>query len=241
MEIQAFAAHVAGAAQAVPTRVLVVGAPDDESGMSDGLEARGYAVRRAAIDALPGGWADVIVLLADDSRWSDILGLCCANRGYDGPPLLILQTSPDADGAIQALEAGADDCLPPPHNPREVVARVRALIRRRSLRRTRTATQIQVEGVSFDLDRRRAESAMGRVDLTEHQTKLLAVLMARPGEVVNRQILLDAILGPDGEAFDRAVDVQICRLKKRLARISSAELIGAYRGVGYRINVQCPV
>lgn len=241
MEIQAFATRIAEPAQAAPTRVLVVGASGDDCAMSDGLEARGYDVRHAALDALPGGWADAIVLMANDNSWDDVLALCRANRGYDGPPLLILQGRTEADVAIEALEAGADDCLPPPHNPREVVARVRALVRRRSLRRSRAATQIQVEGVSFDLDRRRAESASGRVDLTEHQARLLTALMARPGEVVNRQILLDAILGPNGEAFDRAVDVQICRLKKRLARISSADLIGAYRGVGYRINVQCPV
>jgi DNA-binding response OmpR family regulator len=240
MEMQALAAQVAEVSHAAATRVLIVGGPDDDCGLSDRMEERGYDVRRAAIEALPGGWADAIVLMANDLDEDDVLRFCAANRGYDGPPLLILQAGADADFAIAALEAGADDCLPPPHNPREVAARVRALTRRRAMRRNRCAAKIKVEGVSFDLNRRRAESASGRVDLTEHQARLLTVLMARPGEVVNRQVLLDAILGPNGEAFDRAVDVQICRLKKRLARISSAELIGAYRGVGYRINVQCP-
>lgn len=236
--MQTLTAFAAETAPLATGRVLVVGDAGRSCGASDGLQSRGYHVRRGGLGALPGEWADAVIVMTRGLDACDVLELCRSNRARVGPPLLILHDEPDCDFAIAALEAGADDCLLPPHNPREVVARVRALMRRRSQPASRAQTEVRVDGVSFDLMRRRAETVSGHVDLTENQARLLAVLMARPGQVVNRQELLDAILGPDGDAYDRAVDVQICRLKKRLAQISAAELIGSYRGVGYRMNIQ---
>lgn len=221
------------------TRVLVVGEMTSACPGSDELVTRGYELRRVRLAAVRrDGWADVVVLSGYGADPREALEFCRRNRAWGGPPLIVLHAHRDFDRSIEALEAGADDSLVAPHNPREVVARVRALLRRRSLQRTRPATQVRLEGLSLDLLQRRAETSKGHVDLTENQARLLAALLAKPGQVVDRQTLLDAILGPNGEAFDRAVDVQVCRLKKKLARISPNELIGAYRGVGYRINVR---
>ena len=76
------------------------------------------------------------------------------------------------------------------------------------------------------------------VEITPLQHRLLSALLARAGEVVSREHLLTQVLGEDSDSFDRAIDVHVSRLKKRLAQVSEAELITAYRGVGYRLGVR---
>jgi two-component system OmpR family response regulator len=137
------------------------------------------------------------------------------------------------------LEAGADDCLLAPHNPREVLARVRALLRRRDRSRAPSARTHRVfDGHLLDAMKLIVRAPDGReVEITPLQQRLLSALLARPGEVVSREHLLAQVLGADTDSFDRAIDVHVSRLKKRLARVSEAELITAYRGVGYRLDV----
>jgi two-component system OmpR family response regulator len=91
----------------------------------------------------------------------------------------------------------------------------------------------------FDAIHRRIEAPDGRaVELTQGQHRLLAALLARPGEVVSREELLGAVLGEETDSFDRAIDVHVSRLKKRLAQVIDADLIKSYRGVGYRMDVR---
>jgi two-component system OmpR family response regulator len=73
--------------------------------------------------------------------------------------------------------------------------------------------------------------------ITPAQHRLLAALLARPREVVSREQLLDCVLGEETDSFDRAIDVHVSRLRKRLARVSDVDLITNYRGVGYRLEV----
>ena len=143
---------------------------------------------------------------------------------------------------MRILEAGADDCLLAPHNPREVVARVRALIRRRDqgpapkARPSRLGADCLVD--PFNL---RIRAPDGReASLTPLQHRLLSALMSRPGEVLSREYLMQQVLGEETDSFDRAIDVHVSRLKKRLAQVSDAELITSYRGVGYRLDAPAP-
>ena len=164
---------------------------------------------------------------------------CGELSALGGPPILVLHPGDHPHDAAHMLEAGADDCLLAPQNPREVLARVRALIRRRDRsRRPQSGPRELADGCLLDGRRLVVRASDGRqVGLTPLQHRLLSALMARPGEVVSREHLLAHVLGENTDSFDRAIDVHVSRLKKRLAQVCEAELITAYRGVGYRLDL----
>jgi DNA-binding response OmpR family regulator len=205
------------------------------------LEPRGYELSRVARLPLSIGARDfdLVLFSLPPAADAEVLQHCEHLGLLQGPAVMVLQHAPDADFAVRVLEAGADDCLAPPHNPREVVARVRALLRRRAQNAGRYGGRHCVfDGYELDVVRMQVRSPDGReVELTQTQVRLLRTLLARPGEVVSREHLLAQVLGEETASFDRAIDVHVHRLKKRLAEVSDTELISAYRGVGYRLDV----
>jgi two-component system OmpR family response regulator len=222
-------------------RLLVVGGPDlARCRVAGQLGPRGYEIERvpeigANLDVKS---FDVVVFALPAAKADAVVAWCAVLHGPAAPSLLVLHAANDAGSAIRVLDAGADDCLLAPHNLREVEARVRALLRRRDRRMRPGRRHLVFDGLRLDAERRRVESRDGSaVVLTESQHRLLAALLARPREVVSREELIATVLGQESDAFDRAIDVHVSRLKKRLAQISDLELITAYRGVGYRIEV----
>jgi len=206
------------------------------------LERRGYALQRVL--ELPAGLAptsaDVIILALPRGQDDRVIQHCADLRRLAWPAVIVLHQGADSEFVVRALEAGADDCLPSPHGPREVVARVTALLRRRARDARRYGGRHCVfDGHELDALTRIVRAPDGRqVEITELQHRLLSALLARPGEVVDREELLEHVLGEETESFDRAIDVHVSRLKKRLATVSDADLISCYRGVGYRLDVQ---
>jgi DNA-binding response OmpR family regulator len=234
---QAMALH------ARPTRLLVIGAGEPHGRRTTGLlEPRGYEVERVRTLAEAGDLLgfEVVVFKPRPSEAEAIVELCRELRTEAASPaVVVLNPDEDAGLAIRLLEAGADDCLPAPHNPHEVLARIRALVRRRERNRGRyCGRHVVFNGLSLDARARRVDAPDGRfVELTDSQYRLLCALLSRPGRVVTREELLDEVLGEETDSFDRAIDVHVSRLKKRLAQVTEAELINCYRGVGYRIEV----
>ena len=170
----------------------------------------------------------------------DGLSLCRRVRATSGLPLMILSARSDDVDRIVGLEIGADDYLPKPFNPRELVARVRAL-----LRRARGGGEVAViapggaryafEGWQWDVDARRlaAPGAMA-IELTGGEHDLLLCLVQRPQRVLSREQLLDWTRGRDAAPFDRTIDVQMGRLRRKLAAHPTGEaLIKTVRGGGY--------
>ena len=224
------------------TRLLVVGGRKAGQCRTTGqLEPRGYELQRVPGLPLPTPLEDVdVVIFALPASEADRVAEACAQlRLLAGPLTIVLARSADANEAARMLEDGADDCLLMPHNPREVLARVRALLRRRDRNRAPMAgTRRVFDGHLLDAMNLIVRAPDGReVAITPLQHRLLAALLARPGEVVSREHLLAQVLGEDSDSFDRAIDVHVSRLKKRLASISEIDLISAYRGVGYRLDV----
>lgn len=178
---------------------------------------------------------DVVIVapsMADPARVADQLATV---RTAGAPAVLVLLADAHPDAAVRLLEAGADDCLRPPHNPREVAARVRALLRARA----RTARAGLGAGWSlgphrFDELGQAVHAPDGRaVRLTARQARLLGALARRPGEVVSREQLLEEIFGGDFDGYDRTVDVTVSRLRRRLSAIGAEGMIRSYRGIGY--------
>jgi two-component system OmpR family response regulator len=178
------------------------------------------------------------------------LQLCAQLRaqGIPGPsgtsatrtPIIMLTAAGEDTDRIVGLEMGADDYLPKPFNPRELLARIRAVLRRsedagRPLTESDRGAVLQFEGWQLDLGARRVINPEGRdVDLSAGEFDLLAVLAQRPRRVLSRDQLLDLCKGRAAQPFDRSIDVQVGRLRKKI-EVDPAEprLITTVRGGGY--------
>jgi two-component system OmpR family response regulator len=169
----------------------------------------------------------------------DGLSLCRRIRARGNLPMMIVSARSDDVDRIVGLEMGADDYLPKPFNPRELVARVRALLRRAraggSVDAPPDARRYAFEGWQWDVDSRRLVSPLGiMVELTGGEHDLLLCLVERPQRVLSRDQLLDWTRRREAAPFDRTIDVQLGRLRRKLAAHEGGEaLIKTVRGGGY--------
>lgn len=169
----------------------------------------------------------------------DGLSLCRRMRAIGDLPMLIVSARSDDVDRIIGLEIGADDYLPKPFNPRELVARVRALLRRSRSSGSRIAApgghRYSFADWSWDVDARSLVSPAGAaVELTGGEHDLLHCLVTHPQRVLSREQLLDWTRGREAAPFDRTIDVQLGRLRKKLAVHPESEaLIKTVRGGGY--------
>ena len=233
------------AAEPTQGRIIIV---DDDPGIrdvvGDFLGRHGFEVAEAADaaglqKALAAAPADVIVLdvmLPGD----DGLTICRRLAAQpDGPAVIMLSAMGEDTDRIVGLELGADDYLAKPCNPRELLARVRAVLRRRGEARAGVGLDAAVEfdGWRLDLVRRELKSPDGAVvNLSGGEFSLLRVFVEHPQKVMTRDQLLDDARGPDSDAYDRAIDVQISRLRKKLddgQAPGSGGLIRTIRNEGY--------
>ena len=226
---------------------------DDDPGIrdvvSDFLGRHGYAVETAADaremeEALERGRTDLIVLDVM-LPGEDGLAICRRLAGAEGaPPIIMLSAMGEDTDRIIGLELGADDYLPKPCNPRELLARIRAVLRRRAEPREGDPSAIgagcEFAGWRLDLVRRELRSPQGVVvNLSSGEFSLLRTFVERPQRVLSRDQLLEFARGPDSEAFDRAIDVQISRLRKKLDDGGAGQdLIRTIRNEGYMFTAK---
>ncbi len=160
-------------------------------------------------------------------------------RQKHGLPVIMLSARGEPVDRVIGLELGADDYLAKPCLPRELLARVRA-----RLRTPTTATPaepITIGGLHIDVMTRRATVDGRELELTGAEFSLLLALATRPGQVVDKAVLTREGLGREIERFDRAVDVHISRLRRKLAEAAAtAPGIDAVRGSGYQLIVAAP-
>lgn len=223
-------------------RILIV---DDDPGIreavSEFLSKHGFIVDAAADAAqmeqiLANIPVDLIVL---DIMLPGEDGLSiCRRLSDDGPPIIMLSAMGEETDRIVGLEIGADDYLPKPCNPRELLARIRAVLRRRSEPKGpdgHHGAGFEFAGWRLDLVRRELRTPQGVVvNLSSGEFSLLRALAERPQRVLTRDQLLDMARGPDTEAYDRAIDVQISRLRKKLEDgAGGQDLIRTIRNEGY--------
>lgn len=201
------------------------------------LQAQGMRVHctgTAAQGLTELGRIDPDVLLLD-LMLPDANGLDMCRRLREGGhevPVLMLTARGDPFDRVLGLELGADDYLGKPFEPRELVARVRALARRRQAASRRT--QLRFDGLTLDMLTRRAVCQGEPLALTSTEFKLLLALAVQPGLCVSRQDLSAAVQPGNYVPSDRAVDVQVARLRKKLASApGGSEWIETVRGEGY--------
>jgi two-component system, OmpR family, response regulator len=172
------------------------------------------------------------VMLPDGSG----LDICRDMRADNSqvPIILLTALKEDVDRII-GLEIGADDYLAKPFNPRELAARIRAVLRRQhgAGQMDHSAREYRFEGFKLQPGLRRVlDSGGGLLDLTSGEFDLLHVLVARSGRVLTREYLLDATNRGDGDVFDRSVDVLLSRVRRKLGDIEF-QLIRTVRNGGY--------
>ena len=205
----------------MPEHVLLI--EDDEhlsSMLSEYLGTRGYTVtaRATATDGLKllrqGGFAALVL----DIMLPDLDGfeVCRRVRAESDIPILMLTARGDEMDRIVGLELGSDDYLPKPFNPRELLARLRAILRRRGPAGMARTAPLRFGRLEIDRDAR-----VVRVDgierpLTSYQFELLCVLAMHAGRVMSREALMDHVRGEELEAFDRSIDVHIARIRAAL-------------------------
>ncbi len=197
--------------------------------------ARDGREMRAALD----DWSIDLIVLDLMLPGEDGLTLCRELRGRSAVPIIMLTAMGEETDRIVGLELGADDYVPKPFNPRELLARIKAVLRRaRERAETQAAPDGQVArfaGWSLDLARRRLESPEGAVvSLTTGEFELLVAFVDHPQRVLSRDQLLDFTRGREAAPFDRSVDIQVSRLRRKIEADSAApELIKTVRSGGY--------
>jgi DNA-binding response OmpR family regulator len=210
------------------------------------LEQSGYQVQHAA-DAMtglacianaPAGEAIDLVIL--DLMLPDLDGLevCRRIRALPAPlaqtPVLMLTAKGDAMDRIIGLEVGADDYLPKPFEPRELLARIRAVLRRSGESPADDHSTLQFGSLAIDRAARTVTVAGAACDLTSYQFDLLVALAERAGRVLTRDQIMEAVRGRELEAFDRSIDVHMGRIRAAIeADAKTPKRILTVRGVGY--------
>ena len=185
-----------------------------------------------------GSLPDLVIL---DLMLPDMDGLevCRRLRALPGPaaqvPVLMLTAKGDPMDRIIGLELGADDYLPKPFEPRELLARIRAILRRRGDGGTPAAGQsLRFGSLEIDRDARTVTVGGQVADLTSYQFDLLVTLAERAGRVLTRDQIMEAVRGRELEAFDRSIDVHMGRIRAAIeADPKSPKRILTVRGVGY--------
>ncbi len=186
--------------------------------------------------------ADLVLLdlmLPDGSGFDLIVH---ARRSSTRPAIIVLSSRDDEADRVAALEMGADDYVTKPFSPREVVARVRAVLRRAQPEASPAARSPELSGatlaLSVDEITRRAAFENHTLDLTRVEFDLLACLVAEPGRVFTRSQLIDKVWGDGFAITDRTVDSHVKGLRRKVVEAGGdPNLIETVRGVGYRIAV----
>lgn len=224
--------------------ILIV---DDESDVREmvafTLKRQGFHIITAedstsALEKLGEILPDLILL---DWMLPDISGVDLARRlkgdeRYEDIPIIMLTARVEEDDKIRGLDAGADDYITKPFSPRELGARINAVMRRTSPSHSKDI--INVSGLALDQKGHRVHAHDTEINLGPTEFKLLQFLMAHPDRVFSRTQLLDRIWGNNVYIEERTVDVHIRRLRKALEPVEYDRMIQTVRGAGYRLSAE---
>ena len=210
--------------------------------VADYLTASGYTVGhafdgQAGLERLQQALPELVIL---DLMLPDMDGLqvCQRIRALPGAagqvPVLMLTAKGDPMDRIIGLEMGADDYLPKPFEPRELLARIRAILRRKSVGLAAQSQNLQFGSLEIDRDARQVTVRGIACELTSYQFDLLVALAERAGRVLTRDQIMEAVRGRELEAFDRSIDVHMGRIRAAIEDdVKNPRRILTVRGVGY--------
>ena len=224
------------------TVLVVEDEPQIQELVAINLEHVGHRVLRAssaeeAESAIRAELPDVLVLdwmLPGESGLAFARRLRADERTRDLPILMLTARAMEQD-KLSGLDAGADDYLTKPFSPKELAARIKAVLRRRAPQLSGDA--VELEGLRLDPATRRVSAGEQRLELSPAEFRLLHFLMTHPGRVYSRTQLLDHVWGDHVFVEERTVDVHIRRLRKALEPSRHDRLIDTVRGAGYGLLI----
>ena len=202
----------------------------------EGYQVAGALTGEDALKKIRSRDFDLIVL---DLMLPGMDGLEVTKRLKNDPkaqniPILMLSAKGEEADIVTGLELGADDYITKPFSPRILIARIRAVLRRKSEKPIDESALIRIHELEIDPGRRSVLAAGKPIELTFTEFQVLLILAKRPGWVFTRSQIVDAVRGSDYPVTDRSVDVQIVGLRKKL--VSFGKYIETVRGVGYRFR-----
>jgi len=203
------------------------------------LELEGYSVvvtkdGVAALDAILSNTPDAVVMDVM-MPFSDGLSVCRElRRRANRTPVLLLTARHEVGDRVAGLDAGADDYLVKPFSIDELLARVRALLRRNAP--NTTSSILQLADLTLDSTRREVRRGLRIVDLTKTEFDLLQVLLAQTGIVLSREYLYEHIWGFDFETNSKSLDVYVGYLRRKIEQNDETKLLHTVRGVGYVVR-----
>ena len=193
----------------------------------------GVAGLERAREELP----DLIVLDLMMPRM-DGMEVCRTLRAESSVPVVMLTAMVEEDDRLAGLDLGADDYVTKPFSPRELAARVRAVLRRTARDRDNPGPELLESGpFAVDLRQRTVSVAGTSVTLTPTEFRLIALLVREPGRTFTREQIIDRVFGYDFDGFDRTVDAHMSSLRRKVDAVpGTAKLIQTVYGSGYRLN-----
>ncbi len=230
-----------------PTIILVEDDPPLRMLTTRALQEQGYVVRSAATApelwiALDNGPADLVVLdiMLPGTNGID---LCRQIRRTSDIPIIFISARGSEEERVLGLELGADDFLPKPFGTRELIARIRAVLRRGAAgdmgRGENGRNEVEFNGWSVSFSRRELRSPTGAiVDLTGAEVDLLATFLGQPQPVIGRERLIEMSRTRLGDSSDRSIDVLVSRLRRKLSAAGGSPPIVTVRGVGYMFSAE---
>lgn len=221
--------------------ILVV---DDEPDVTELIEYKlrqsGYTVRAVNDPLRAVGLArdlrpDIIVLdvMMPELDGVRLLRMIRADSLLKDTPVILLTARASAEDRVKGFETGADDYVPKPFEPRELLLRIQALLRRAKSAAAKPDTRLAAGPVVLDVERHEVTVGGGVIELTATEFKLLRLLIERKGRVQTRDALLSDVWNYDAELETRTVDTHVRRLREKLG--DGSEIIETIRGVGYRV------
>ena len=239
--------NLASASQAsTPPQVLVV---EDDVGLRDEvaeyLSRNGFAAHLASdaqeLDSILASTPVDLIVLDLMLPGENGLSICRRIASPSGPAIIIMSAMGEEVDRVVGLELGADDYVAKPVSPRELLARIRAVLRRRDTAPVgqKAGMVYHFAGFQLDMARRQLRAPTGvLVLLTPGEFTLLSAFLDNPGRVLSRDTLVEQVCGEDADVFDRAIDVQLSRLRSKLKVHGGATLIRTVRGSGYICDAQ---
>lgn len=229
---------------AAATILIVEDDPDIRQLVAELMGREGFVVEQAedgpAMEAVLARTRPDLMILDLMLPGEDGLSICRRIRARDGLPILMLTAKSEEIDRVVGLEMGADDYLPKPFGPRELLARVRAVLRRGAAHPVaQPRRRFGFEGFVIDLDARQLSDSGGApLALTSAEFDLLACFVQRPRRVLTRDQLLDWTRGRNADPYDRTIDMLVSRLRRKLDVASpGTSLISTVRNGGYLFTV----
>lgn len=169
----------------------------------------------------------------------DGMEICRALREESTVPIIMLTARVEEDDRLAGLDLGADDYVTKPFSPRELAARVRAVLRRTARKDSQHGPpKLEYHDIRVDMRRREVRVGDGDVALTPTELSLLVMFMREPGRTFSRELIIDQIFGYDFDGFDRTVDAHVSNLRRKLngATDDAGPYVHTVYGVGYRFG-----